>query len=49
MTDLSGIGTKIKEVAMNTAKGSGSKKRKRFGRSESGVDKAKRVVKNLLK
>jgi len=48
---MAGIGKKIKEAAMNAAKGKGSgdKKGKHAGGSESGVDKAKRAVKNRLK
>jgi hypothetical protein len=51
MVEMAGIGTKIKEAAMNAAKGkvSGDKKDKRTGGSESGVDKAKRAVTNRLK
>ncbi len=48
---MAGIGTKIKEATMKAAKGkiSGDKKGERTGGSESGVDKAKRAVKNRLK
>ncbi|CAN5714260.1 hypothetical protein BH24ACT18_BH24ACT18_06040 [soil metagenome] len=48
---MAGIGKKIEGAAKNVAKGkgSGSKKGKRTGGSESGVDKAKRAVKNHLK
>ncbi len=52
MVDMAGIGTKIKEAATTAAKDkiSGDKKgKKRTGGSESGVDKAKRAVKNRLK
>ena len=48
---MAGIGTKIKDAATKAAKdkGSGGKKGKRTGGSESGADKAKRAIKNLLK
>ena len=48
---MAGIGKKIKEAAMNAAKdkASGDKKGKRTKDSESGVDKAKRALKNRLK
>ena len=48
---MAGIGKKIKEAATSAAKGKGSgeKKGKRSGGSESGVDKAKRAVKSRLK
>ncbi len=48
---MAGIGTKIKDAATKAAKGKGSggKKGKRTGGSESGADKAKRAIKNLLK
>ncbi|MBA3423983.1 MAG: hypothetical protein H0U04_05435 [Rubrobacter sp.] len=48
---MASIGKKIKEAAMNAAKGkaSGGKKDKHAGGSESGVDKAMRAVKNRLK
>jgi len=45
------MGKKIKEAAMNAAKGksSGDKKGKHAGGSESGMDKAMRAIKNRLK
>ena len=49
---MASIGNKIKEAAMKAAKGkvSGDKKsKKRTGGSESGADKAKRVILNWLK
>ncbi len=48
---MAGIGSKIKDAAMKAAKdkGSGGKKGKSTGGSESGADKAKRAIKNLLK
>jgi hypothetical protein len=49
---MAGIGSKIKDAAMKAAKdkGSGGKKGKRTGGSESsGADKAKRAIKNFLK
>ncbi len=49
---MAGIGKKIKGAATNAAKGKGSgddKKGKSTGGSGSGVDKAKRAVKNRLK
>jgi hypothetical protein len=48
---MAGIGSKIKDAAMKAAKdkGSGGKKGKRTGGSESGADKATRAIKNLLK
>ena len=48
---MAGIGSKIKDAAMKAAKdkGSGGKKGKGTGGSESGADKAKRAIKNLLK
>ena len=51
---MASIGTKIKEAATKAAKDkvSGEKKGKedkRTGGSESGVDKAKRALKNRLK
>ncbi len=48
---MASIGTKIKEAAMSAAKGkvSGDNKGKRTRGSESGVDKAKRAIKNHLK
>ena len=46
---MAGIGKKIKGAATNAAKGSGDKKGKRTGGSESGVDKAMRAVKSRLK
>ncbi len=48
---MAGIGKKIKEAATKAAKSKGSddKKGKRTGGSESGVDKAKRAIKNRLK
>ncbi len=48
---MAGIGKKVKGAATNAAKGKGSgdKKGKRSGGSESGVDKAKRAVKGRLK
>jgi hypothetical protein len=52
--EMASIGTKIKEAATKAAKDKVSgdkkaKKDKRTGGSESGVDKAKRAVKNRLK
>ncbi|MBA3617341.1 MAG: hypothetical protein H0W52_14675 [Rubrobacteraceae bacterium] len=52
MADMADIGKKIKGAATNAAKGKSSgdnKKGKSTGGSESGVDKAKRAVKNRLK
>jgi hypothetical protein len=48
---MASIGKKIKEAAMNAAKGkaSGNKKGKHSGGSESGVDKAMRAIKKRLK
>jgi hypothetical protein len=48
---MSDIGTKIKDAATKAAKGKGSggNEGKRTGGSESGADKAKRAIKNLLK
>jgi hypothetical protein len=48
---MAGIDKKIKEAAMNAAKdkGSGEKQGKGTRDSESGVDKAKRALKNRLK
>ncbi|MDQ3498972.1 MAG: hypothetical protein M3514_15990 [Actinomycetota bacterium] len=48
---MAGIGTKIKEAATKAAKTkvSGDKKGKSTGGSESGVDRAMKVVKNRLK
>ncbi len=48
---MADIGTKIKDAVMKAAKGKGSggKKGKSTGGSESGADKAKRAIKNLLK
>ena len=48
---MADIGTKVKDAATKAAKGkvSGDKKGKRTGGSESGADKAKRAIKNLLK
>lgn len=48
---MAGIGKKIIEAATNAArgKGSGNKKGKSTGSSGSGVDKAKRALKNRLK
>ncbi len=48
---MADIGTKIKDAATKAAKGNGSggKKGKSTGGSESGVDKAKRAIKNRLK
>ena len=48
---MAGIGKKIKEAAMKAAKdkASGDKKGKHTGGSESGVDKAMRVLKTRLK
>ncbi len=48
---MASIGEKIKEAAMNAAKGkaSGDKKDKHSGGSESGVDKAMRAIKKRLK
>jgi hypothetical protein len=46
---MAGIGKKIKGAATNAAKGSDDKKGKSTGGSGSGVDKAKRAVKNRLK
>jgi hypothetical protein len=54
VVEMASIGTKIKEAATKAAKDkvSGEKKGKedkRTGGSESGVDKAKRALKNRLK
>jgi hypothetical protein len=49
---MADIGTKIKDAVMKAARGKGSggkKKGKSTGGSESGADKAKRAIKNLLK